>query len=420
MQKKCCLFICALCVIFLSVCVGGAAQRTPEAALKYTPKNPDAVSKYSEESAAGGKTAFEYFNDEKIAAGWNLGNTLESHNNGMGGETLWGNTRVNQALMDGLKEAGFDIIRIPITWMGHFGEPPDHHISPSRLKRVEEVVLMAHNAGLKVIINLHHDGATENSMKEDGWLSITKAAYLDFEYQRITYQFARVWTQIAVYFKNYGEWLMFEPFNEIHDGSWGGGDVSFMQPQFDVINKWNQIFTDAVRNAGGNNAVRYLVIPGYCTNIKHTLADYFVLPNDRSPGRQIVTFHYYDPYEFGIAGRRATWGSPADKQKVEDDFAPFKKRFVDNNIPVIIGECGAVLQLYPSDPAKESTARQSRFDYLPYVFGAAKKYGLVPLYWDNGLTRGGGEKFGLFNRSDGRPNSNDSNTLIKSMIQAAK
>jgi len=383
-----------------------------------TPATLDIVREYPLEQT-NAKTAFEYFKDEKIAAGWNLGNTLDSHSGGRGSETIWGNPSANQAIMDGVKAVGFDIIRIPVTWMGHIGPAPDYKISEVRLRRVAEVVEMAHNAGLKVIINLHHDGVTEAPMKEAGWLSITKAAIVPKEYESITGQFVRVWEQIAAYFKNYGDWLMFESFNELHDGNWGEGSGQFMQSQIEVINKWNQAFIDAVRRTGGNNETRFVVIPGLCTKIQHTLADYFVLPKDSVPGLQIVTFHYYDPYEFGINGTRFQWGSDADKSRVAADFAPFKSKFIDNQIPVIIGECGAVRQVY-ADKTKEDTAKKSRLDYTAWVFSKAKENGLVPIYWDNGAISGNGEKYGLFDRKTGQTNSAESSTLINIMINSVK
>jgi len=206
--------------------------------------------------------------------------------------------------------------------------------------------------------------------------------------------------------------------NEIHDGRWGSGSVQGTQT--DIINDWNRYFTETVRSAGGNNAVRYVVIPGYCTSPRHTLANYFWLPQDKDSdgkdlNKQIVTFHYYDPYEFGIAATRWEWGSEADKKKVVNDFAPFKTKYIDNNIPVIIGECGAVRQTY-TEKAKEDKTRQNRLDYLSWVFGKAKENGLVPIYWDNGNFDNDGEKFGLFNRSNGQPNSAESEDCIKAMI----
>jgi endoglucanase len=187
-----------------------------------------------------------------------------------------------------------------------------------------------------------------------------------------------------------------------------------------IVNEWNQLFLDIVRRSGGNNEKRYLVIPAYCTNPVQTLANTFILPTDVIENRQVVTFHYYDPSDFGIFSKQFSWGTDSDKKKLDGDFAPFKSKYTDNHIPVIIGETGAVRQLYATDSAKEAKARQSRLDYLSHSFATAKKYGLVPIYWDNGVTTGNGEKFGLFNRNTGQPNSDESKACIEAMIKAVQ
>ncbi len=387
--------------------------------LSYVPKIPDTENNYPPEPMSG-KTAFDFFRDEKILVGINIGNSLDAYISGRASETGWGNPKINQELFNGVKKAGFDIVRIPITWMGYIGPAPDHHINETYLARVAEVAEMAHKAGLKAIINIHHDGSTVGGGKDNGWLSIIKAKASKEGYNEITHKYVRVWKQIATYFKNHGDWLIFESLNEIHDGNWGWGSDTAQSSQYEILNEWNQYFMNVVRATGANNAVRYVSIPGYCTVPKHTLAPYFWLPQDSAPNKQIVTFHYYDPHEFGIAATRWEWGSDADKNKVANDFAPFKTKYIDNKIPVIIGEAGAVRQLYPDDKAKEDKARQNRLDYLSWVFGKAKENGLVPIYWDNGATSGNGEKFGLFTRSNGQPNSPESEACIKAMIEAVR
>jgi len=404
--------ICLLLPVLLAVsCPSSPApqkQKQGGLDLSYVPAVPDTVNDYPPEPMSE-KTAFDYFRDEKILVGWNIGNTLDAYSGGTGNETAWGNPKINQALLDGVKKAGFDIVRVPVTWMGHIGPAPDHHINKAILERVAEVAEMAHKAGLKVIINLHHDGSTDSVDKDNGWLSINKARASKEGYNEVTYKFVRVWKQIATYFKNHGDWLIFESMNEIHDGKWGEGSIQGAQA--DILNDWNRYFTEVVRGTGGNNAVRYVVIPGYATKPKHTLANYFWLPQDSAPNRQIITFHYYDPYEFGIAGTRSEWGSDQDRNRVSSDFAPFKSVYIESKYPVIIGECGAVQQ--SSDKGKKS-----RLDYLSWVFGKAKENGLVPIYWDNGAASN--EKFGLFNRSNGQPNSAESEACIKAMIEAVK
>ncbi|MDR2701500.1 MAG: glycoside hydrolase family 5 protein [Spirochaetaceae bacterium] len=381
-------------------------------------------------------TALDYFINNNLSAGWNLGNTLDAHRNGVGGETEWVGTAVNQALMNGVKAAGFNLIRIPVTW-GDFGAAPDYTIKTARLNRVAEVVNMAHTAGFTVIINIHHD--------DNYWLSVKKARDSASDKAQIDAQFRRVWEQIAAHFKDYDQWLMFESMNEIQDGRWGWSDdfrtANGARAQFAILNNWNQIFTDVVRSTGGNNETRFLVIPSYATIPECTypggrikdhpvqrIGDNFELPVDPSPGRQVVTFHYYRPDNVGLGGgnnrpARSDWGTPQDKNTIDNDFKPFKEYFIDRNIPVIIGECGASRQVYSSDPAKQTQAHNSRKAYLAHIFGTAKKYGLVPVYWDNGSTtpdQYNGESFGLFSRTTGQANSSESRECIEAMINAIK
>lgn len=125
--------------------------------------------------------ALTYISTLKL--GVNISNSFDAYpynsSTGFGNysETAWGNPLIDQALLDGIAAAGFNIIRLPITWIGFIGEAPDYKISESRLNRVEEVVNMAHKAGLKVIINIHHDDGSFNGKFYDmGWLRVDKAA----------------------------------------------------------------------------------------------------------------------------------------------------------------------------------------------------------------------------------------------------
>lgn len=402
-------------IILLANCAGSASAPAQDPLLSHTPQNPYLENDNPVEPMSD-KSAFDYFRDERILAGWNLGNTQDAYNNGIAGETVWGNPRINQEIMNGVKAAGFDIIRIPITWMGDIGPEPDHRLTRARLRRVEEIVKMAHNAGLKVIINMHHDGSTDN-MRDNGWLSVRQATRNQEEFNRITAQYVNVWKQIALYFRNYGDWLIFESFNELHDGNWQN-ITDFRYPI--TLNRWNQLFVDVVRSTGGNNENRFLLVGAYCKDYRTLLAPSFMMPTDTAEDKLIVSFHYYDPHNFAIEGSRANWGTPSERQKVENDFAPFKEQFIDKKIPVLIGECGAVLQLHPNNSSREAEARQSRLDYVTHIFSTASKYGLVPIYWDNGSTQGSGEKFGLLDRRTGQPNSPDSDALIRAMINAVR
>ena len=336
--------------------------------------------------------------------GWNLGNSLDAPEN----ETAWGNPKVAPELLVAVQKAGFDLVRVPVTWTLHTGPGPEFTIDAAWLGRVAEIVNYVHAAGMHAIINVHHDGADKFEQVE--WISLNDkaGAVTDVNNQAVRARFVAVWGQIAKHFSDYGEELLFESMNEIHDG--------YDQPDpryFGIINALNQSFVDVVRASGGKNAQRHLIVPGYNTNIDHTLAG-FELPKDPTTGRTIVSAHYYDPYLFALQGQKHTWGkaSPGNDGWGQEDFVvtqfdKLKTRFIDKGVPMVIGEYGACFQQGFED---------YRRYYMEYVTKVAADRGIVPIYWDNGAEGSGGEKFGLFSRSNFTPLHPG---LIEAMVRAA-
>lgn len=336
--------------------------------------------------------------------GWNLGNSFDAPES----ETAWGNPAPTPELMQAVAKSGFQLVRIPVTWTLHMGPAPDFVIDPAWLARVAEAVNQARDAGLYAIINVHHDGA--DGFKQVEWLTLNDetGAITDQNNAAVKARFVAVWGQIAKHFAAYGEELLFESMNEVHDG-YGKPDPKY----FTIINDLNQAFVDTVRAAGGNNAQRHLVVPGYNTNIDHTIAG-FQLPKDPTPSRLILSAHYYDPYLFALQAQKNTWGkaSPGNDGWGQEDFVvtqfdKLKTNFIAKGIPVIIGEYGACYQ--------EGFEDYRRY-YMEYVTKAAVDRGIVPVYWDNGAEGSGGEKFGLFSRSTYAPLHPD---LLQAMQRAA-
>lgn len=333
-----------------------------------------------------------------LGAGWNLGNQFDSFNNGLAGETAWGNPRATSDLFKRLKEYGFSSVRIPITWLGQFGEAPDFTINPAWLNRIAEVVGYAEKAGLKAIINIHHDGADGSH-----WLN-PKGCAADPTLQESTIaQIKAIWSQIARRFADKDHFLIFESFNEIHDGGWGWGDNrNDGGKQYKVLNEWNQAFVDAVRAAGGYNETRFLGLPGYCTNPDLTIAN-FVRPNDPAADRLLVAVHFYDPTTFAIEAKYTEWGHTGTKGKKEswgdEDNArqTMKKlndKFIAAGTGVYVGEWGATRRANQRD-------EDFRLYYISYVGKVAADYGIPLFFWDNGSTATGHEAFGVVRHSDG-------------------
>ena len=350
---------------------------------------------------------------QTLGPGWNLGNQLdayinwESERRDYPDETCWGNQKATQATFDGVKAAGFKSVRIPVTWLRMIGPAPDYRIDGNWMGRVAEIVGYAHNAGLQVIVNTHHD---ENHGSDTHWLDIKNAAKDATLNATVKDAIKAVWTQIAEQFKDCGDWLILEGFNELNDGGWGWSPEFRADPtkQCGILNEWNQVFVDAVRATGGNNATRWLGVPTYAANADYTA--YFTLPADPA-GKLMVSVHYYDPSDYtigepqyeewghtGTPGKKAPYG---DEDRVREVFGKLWKDYVEKDIPVYVGEYGASMR------RKTDTRAWAFYKYyMEYVSKAAKTYGLPCFLWDNGAGGEGREQHGYINHATGTPMGN--------------
>jgi endoglucanase len=350
---------------------------------------------------------------EAMGLGWNLGNHFDAYyNHSSAGnlynypsETVWGGIPATPQTFVGVKAAGFRTVRIPVTWLNMIGPAPDYAIDEAWISRVYEVVRYAHDAGLYVIINTHHD---ENH-GDDHWLDIKGASGSSSLNQSIKEKITGVWTNIANYFKDCGDWLIMEGFNELNDGGWGWSADFRANPykQTEILNDWNQVFVDAVRATGGNNATRWLGVPTYAANPEFT--KYFTMPSDPA-GKIMLSVHFYDPSDYTIGDQQyEQWGHTAqagkkanggDEDHVKSVFGKLKENYVSKGIPVYIGEFGCSLR------TKGTTAYNFYLYYLEYVVKAARDYGMPCILWDNGANGVGKEQHGYINHGTGQIKSN--------------
>ncbi|MGN0674187.1 MAG: glycoside hydrolase family 5 protein [Oscillospiraceae bacterium] len=308
-----------------------------------------------------------------MGIGWNLGDTLDvcqADRDGDGrvnehvgegekvDETLWGNPKATKELFTALKEDGINSVRIPVTWRDHIDE--SGIVDPEWMDRVQEVVDYAYSQDMYVILNVHHDGGGDPQFGAwiiDGAIN-NKDATLE--------KYKKLWSQIAERFKDYGDKLVFESMNEV------GFDKLGRDQAFELLNEFNQSFVDLVRSSGGNNGSRHLLIAGYWTDIKSTCEGPFKMPDDPMD-RCILSVHYYTPWEFCTTNINNTWGTPAEVKQMEDLYGMLKTTFVDNGVPVIIGEYAA-----------SGNDLSSCVFFIEKMVKLCSDYGMAPFYWDNG------------------------------------
>ncbi len=299
----------------------------------------------------------------EMGTGWNLGNTMDGHTGFTPGETTWQSVITTKALITAVHDMGFNTVRIPVTWGTMIDDENGYAIDEKWMSRVQDIVDYAITQDMYVIINIHHDGA-----EQTGWLRVASD---DVDY--VNEKFAAVWEQIAETFRDYDEHLIFESMNEVK----GDDDTSAgILRDYERINELNQIFVDTVRATGGNNAERWLSVPGRYTNIDSTTneSNGFTLPSDSAEGRLFVSVHYYD-YSFGLV--ESTGKTTFSLENAEDlakDIAKVYEKFTSQGIPVIMGEYGCINK-------DNSSERAYHLEVVNYL---CSQNGIVPVYWDQG------------------------------------
>lgn len=309
---------------------------------------------------------------------WNLGNSLDAvdKSTGIVGETTWLNPVVTQKTFQAVKDAGFNSVRIPISYFDKVDS--NGNIDEDYLARIKKVVSMAKNSGLYVIINIHHDGGVGVT---GTWLDISKTGS---QFEAIKSKFTKMWQQIAYTFKDYDQHLVFASMDEVMISKCYD---TAPDPAYQNINALNQAFVNAVRSVGGYSPERCLMLPGYNTDINLTVANYgtangFQVPIDSAPNKLILTVNFYDPYNFTT--NMASGVTTCTAAELRAIGTQFDKIMSVTDLPIFIGEYAAMDKGNDAD----------RADYLARVRAEAVSRGISTAYWDNGgYNRGGSAIF---------------------------
>jgi len=320
------------------------------------------------------KTSFEIVRE--MGMGYNIGNTFDSFSYYKNIKTpdeqigLNGNIAPTKEMIKKIKKFGFKTIRFPVTWMYFIDD--EGNINSEWMAKVKEVIDIIIKEKLYCILNVHNDG------------------YYGYWLERgmeVKEKYINLWTQIANEFKDYNEYLIFESMNNVYFLDYDTYDFDYTA----LINL-NQAFVDIIRNSGGNNIERLLIIAGVNDDLELTRSSKYKIPVDQS-NKLALSLHYFNPSEFtqfyyyephnwtnqeGIIltdKPKLMWENSLDYKNMFNDFELMKRLFVNKGIPVIISEVGVFTE--------EKRKIESIREYLYMLFSLSLDYeGIMCCLWD--------------------------------------
>jgi endoglucanase len=299
----------------------------------------------------------------EIKTGWNLGNSLDVfHRSGLYAEIAWGNPRTTFAMIKAVADAGFDSVRVPVTWERHMGDAPDYLIDEEWLDRVEEIVGYVLSNEMYCIINAHHED----------WIIPDAENEL-----QVTEQLVALWSQLSERFKDYNEKLIFTGMNEPRlmgsPNEWNGGT----NEEQEIVTRLNEAFITTVRTSGGRNVLRHLTIPSYAASAEIVALEALSRNFPKNDNKIIATIHSYTPYNLTLNPSGVdTWIPEMHEQDIDGLFERIKIHLLDNNIPVILGETGI---------SNKNSNFPARMAWTRYYFGKAREFEIPIYWWDNGV-----------------------------------
>lgn len=314
-------------------------------------------------------TAFEM--NERLGRGINMGNAFEAPT-----ETAWSNPWKAE-YFEIMAELGFTHVRVPIRWepaARSMANSP-YTITPSFLNRIKDVVDEALKNKLHIIINMHHHEALiENP---------------DGQKER----FLSMWSQIATFFQDYPDSLLFEILNEPN------GKLTTA--------KWNEFLADALDTIRVTNPDRFVLIGTADWGGLSGLSQ-LELPDDDNI---ILTLHYYSPFNFTHQG--AEWvensnpwlgtkwqDTEAERESIRNDFQYALSFAETNQVPIHIGEFGAY----------SKADIESRSKWTTFLARWFEEQGFSWAYWE--FSAG----FGIYNPNTRQLNNSLVNALLHNLM----
>lgn len=317
---------------------------------------------------------------KNMGVGWNLGNTLDANDASKTWttteqhETCWGQPVTKPELLKMMKEAGFSSIRVPVTWYQEMDS--DGNVNEAWMNRVKEVVDYVIDNGMYCILNVHHDTGDGNTH----WIHASST-----NYNKNKAKFEKLWKQIAETFKDYDQHLLFEGYNEMLDDNNTWNEPKNKTDGYKAINDYAKSFVTTVRNSGGNNASRNLIVNTYSASSTPNAMQNLDKPENSN--HIIFQIHSYP-----------NWQTKSNaKNEIDNLISNIKAKLIDR-APVIIGEY-ATFTTWPSDLDYYAKDKEVALYAMDYLIKKTKENGIGTCYW-MGLSDGSYRDMPAFHQAD--------------------
>jgi endoglucanase len=193
--------------------------------------------------------------------GMNLGNRLDAPEEGAWGPVL------SESDFPRIAARGFDHVRLPVRFSAHAAKAPPYAIDSDFIARVDWAVEQALQAGLSIVIDLHHYEELFADPAAEGR------------------RFVGLWEELSEHYAGFPDAVAFELVNE-------------PQAQLDA-ERWNGLFPMALARVRQLHPTRRVIIDGPDLGYAPSLPD-LVMPVDDP--NLLVAVHIYTPTLFTFQG----------------------------------------------------------------------------------------------------------------------
>jgi len=297
----------------------------------------------------------------QMQPGWNMGDTLDAK----GSETSWNNPKITNEQIQAIADCGFRSIRIPITWWHRIGGAPEYLVRREFMERVRQVIDWSIAAGLYVIIDLHHDA---------DWI-----CHMSGNRSDVIKRYTALWQQIAYTFKNYNQKLIFESINEPRFSDNWQKDIPV---HFQMLDELNAIFVKTVRNEGGENLSRPLILPSLVQGCTQPRLDaLYNCITKQGDARLLAGIHYYGAYPFSVNVGGFTKLDEKTLEHMNSFIERVEATFIKRGVPVVVTEFG----LLGFGWGISSVQRGETLKYFERLTQEAYWRNITMMFWDSGI-----------------------------------